>query len=859
MSELEGHHEQVYKAALAGLLHDVGKLGRLAGEVAPGGYAHAEVGKRFVEGYTPAHWHAALAPVGWHHGEREDGKLVRPIEDLGLPVKLVALADRLSSGERETRDEEAPRAKGLLSPFGRIPDPAKLLEIPPEERQWVAKLWFPARKLSLDPDTLFPKAEPDVGGVSSLWEGLKDAARSIQNVYSSGDATIDVYLESMFYLLRDYTWCVPSAYWHSEPDVSLFAHLHTTAALAACLAHSVHLTGSLSEDNVDGLLAAIKVEPWPQDRPVAGLLAGDLSGIQRFLYSLHNPEGAAASLRARSFYLQILTEAIARWLLRELGLPITNALYIGGGGFTLIVPSSAGERLGELRREINERLCKVHGMPLYLGLAYVELVPDDFRLRSGGLAAKEEKLREELEQSKDRRFSELPDELLKNLFSPRGFGGAAGEADPKLVVCDVCGVETSRDLVDEVDDVLFCPNCKGFRQLGRDLVRARYLFLGHIPSRPLPEKDPHTFEDLLASFGAKVAVKRSPKELPPERPATLFALVDDEDLPTAPKLAVGRRFLVNVVPTVSDGEERREIEGMLRSGEAGAPEVGNLKHFGILTRQSKGAPYLGVLRMDMDNLGRIFSKGLGMYATLSRISTLSFLLTVFFEGWVEQIARVVNREHEKGWQRIYTVYSGGDDLFFVGSWDAVVELAQRIRRDLRKFTGREELGISGGIALVHEKYPLYLAAEDALRVEESAKAVKRGGGREKDGFTFLGIALPWEEFGYDEQEGTASDWAERLEELVKEERLPRGLLGRVQRFYHWYCEERSQRGEKGPWNWHAAYWLSRMLDRVEKADEDARRALLELREALAGDGFGRNIARLALAARWAELATRKGG
>ena len=163
-----------------------------------------------------------------------------------------------------------------------------------------------------------------------------------------------------------------------------------------------------------------------------------------------------------------------------------------------------------------------------------------------------------------------------------------------------------------------------------------------------------------------------------------------------PKLAVGRKFTVNLVPTIKK-EELTEIHELLRQDE-NKPGEGDIKHFGILARQSEGAPYLGVLRMDMDNLGRIFSRGLANYATLSRITTLSFLISLFFEGWTEAIAREIDAK--KGVSRIYAVYSGGDDLFFVGSWDAIVELSRRIRRDLRAFTGRGDLGISGGIVLV---------------------------------------------------------------------------------------------------------------------------------------------------------------
>lgn len=847
--------EEVMKVALAGLLHDVGKLGTLAGERATGAYVHATVGERFVRGYVPPQWQDALAPVGWHHGEREEGKIKSPLEEMGLRVKLVALADRLSSGERETKEDDTPRTKQLLSPFGRVPDPNNLEKLKEPERSWLKKLWIPPRKLELDRVSIFPTATTadDIqSALGKLWDGFRQEAQALQKPYEKG-VNITSYLESMFYLLRDFTWCVPSAYWHSEPDVSLFAHLHTTAALGACLAHSVHVDRTLSEDDVNRLLAAIKGEPWPEGPIVAGLLGVDLSGIQKFIYSLYNPEGAAASLRARSFYIQVLTEAIARWILEKLGLPITNAIYIGGGGFTLIVPPCACEKVEELRGEINDVLYRAHGISLYLGLGYMDLAPEDFRLQSEGLAKKREELGEKLDRDKAKRFSSFTKERLARLFEPEGFGGDASDTEAQTILCQVCGAEVPKDRIELIDEVRFCPSCLAFRELGRDLTRAQYLFLAQTVQRKLEGDGPFTWEEVLAAFGSRVAVLRSVRELPPERPATLFALDDGLELPPGPKLAVGRRFLVNLVSTVSGDEERKAVGQFMTEGQR-VPGKGEPKHFGILARQSEGAPYLGILRMDMDNLGRIFSRGLGKYATLSRIATMSFLLSVFFEGWTEVIAKEVNKAHERNWERLYTVYSGGDDLFFVGSWDAVVELARGIRRDLQDFTGRDELGISGGITLVHEKYPLYLAAEDANGAEKAAKSLRKG----KDAFSFLGIALPWKEFGYKEGKHTATSWAKRLTGLISEGRLPRGLLEQVQALYARYTSERKERGEYGPWVWHAAYWLSRMLDRTSKEDEEAREALQELREALSGLDFSRNIARLALAARWAELTT-KGG
>ncbi|MDW8101235.1 MAG: hypothetical protein RML36_17335, partial [Anaerolineae bacterium] len=59
--------------------------------------------------------------------------------------------------------------------------------------------------------------------------------------------------------------------------------------------------------------------------------------------------------------------------------------------------------------------------------------------------------------------------------------------------------------------------------------------------------------------------------------------------------------------------------------------------------QSKGIQRLGVLRMDVDNLGKLFAEGFGENATLSRVAALSFAISLFFEGWVEVLAERVGK------------------------------------------------------------------------------------------------------------------------------------------------------------------------------------------------------------------------
>ena len=67
-------------------------------------------------------------------------------------------------------------------------------------------------------------------------------------------------------------------------------------------------------------------------------------------------------------------------------------------------------------------------------------------------------------------------------------------------------------------------------------------------------------------------------------------------------------------------------------------------YFNHLAEIAKGANKLGVLKMDVDNLGLIFSKGFKHIggASISRVSSLSFYLDLFFSGRINQIVDKFN-------------------------------------------------------------------------------------------------------------------------------------------------------------------------------------------------------------------------
>src|SRR3712207_7611919 len=74
---------------------------------------------------------------------------------------------------------------------------------------------------------------------------------------------------------------------------------------------------------------------------------GDISGVQSFLYTITS-KGALRMLRARSAFLELLAEHAVAEVLREAGVPRTNVIYVGGGGFQLLLPNTeeAAEEIG---------------------------------------------------------------------------------------------------------------------------------------------------------------------------------------------------------------------------------------------------------------------------------------------------------------------------------------------------------------------------------------------------------------------------------------------------------------------------------------------------------------------------------
>jgi CRISPR-associated protein Csm1 len=348
--------------------------------------------------------------------------------------------------------------------------------------------------------------------------------------------------------------------------------------------------------------------------------------------------------------------------------------------------------------------------------------------------------------------------------------------------------------------------------------------------------------------------------LPRGATAAVVYTLDSTDCLTGDVLT---RFRWDDLPVSYDFRWLADATPVKGYGADGQPLIAE---FSDLARASDGVEWLGVLRMDVDNLGTVFKQGLGNDATISRMSTLSEFLRLFFEAWVPRLCRAYNEQ--VGQPRLYLLYAGGDDLFVVGAWSALPELAREIRAEFSEFVGGHHITLSGGIAIEHQKFPLYQLAEDARHaLDEQAKGFKRpGGGHPKDALGFLQTPMGWERF--DE----VTVWKEKLLTMLKPDgavpALPRSFLSRLTEIHTLYAENSARKNmlhrcgaitlnqmqemiRYDRWHWRLVYQLGRFGERYREHQDTINQLGQEIMRE------GGLIADLRVLVRWTALLTRE--
>jgi len=702
-----------------------------------------------------------------------------PSKDNPLLSYLIR-ADHLSAQERMKRESEEKgdfKKAPLISIFSKMDGKGVADE---------GSGYYRPQALKLTEDVIFPMKEKLPSGQWSLepdyhdlWESFLNEAKQL----ISDD--LDLTFIQLYCLLPKYTSFMPSATYVDVPTVSLFDHLKTTAALARCLYETKGKEEFL-------------------------LVGGDVSGIQSFIYSIVD-EGATKQLRGRSLYLNLLTEAVAKHILRALKLPLCNILYTGGGRFQILAPSTPEieHKLEECRRHISSTIYKRHRTDLYLAIEWVRWTPDEHGHTEGddqtGFDAAMRALGDALSfRKRNRKFIEVIEDD-PSFFTPR--------AEDVSSVCKLCG----REYPEGLDESGRCKLCASFTTLASKLVESDYLV--EVWRAPNPHISGLPFEEL--GFGFELVSKRGLEKVRHisadavfVRKINSYAWTHMDTTGYQSPIILDTTFLAKTVAHNVDGSIKTFDE--MAEGDS----------------TSRGLKTWAALRMDVDNLGTKFKGSVSKRATLSR------MLSLFFCGWVDTIAQ--------RYPNIYVVYSGGDDLFLAGRWDEVLEVAKTIRADFKRYTcTNPEWSISGGIFIApSKKHPLRSAATEAGESLENSKHHDESG-KVKDSITVLNTTCFWDEY-VEGVEKLASRIEEELSEGARRAFLRKlyAVFSTYERYAKKMHDERYD-DRYGRWGWLLSYILAKEPWLKERSKRDNFEQQI-----------GENIRFLGLTTRLVELRTR---
>ena len=683
---------------LGALLHDLGKVRQRAQDPSERGMTHGEIGYRWLSEVYGEGIVASAARS--HHGCNEETWL----SNASL---LIYEADNCAASERRARfDKDKDQGKEwhrnvqLASVFSRVMDPRAedQTDVPPP----------PAYHSLVTLDQWRPPSPSERSNSAedykSLWRGFWTELDALKT--SGNHRNID----ALLHLLEKYTAFVPSITlkvfgtddmetYRKHPDVSLFDHMKVTAALALCMA-DYYSELYADEWNRKVLKQEITGQSTREEEQPFLLVGGDLSGVQQFIYTISS-KGALRSLKGRSFFLELLTEQVVDRLLEELRLTRCNVIFTGGGRFYLVAANTSGsvETIGRVRGEVNTWLLDDYNGQLQQFIEAVPFSKDDVHEISPVWA----RLAGELEAAKRKKWVHHLERVLE---APQEPHETCFESS-----CQVCGRE-DRELVAERvadDEIRVCDPCGDQMRLGLLLQRA--VRKGSMPVLYRWDEPPPIERDKYVRIGGRflqpaAGMLGQGKEEALNRASAVYHL-NDWDLKHFGH-ARSRPLLAGVY--LPREEECRDLEGMARGG--------------------LGTERIAVLRMDVDYLGRIFSRCVPAgERTLSRMASLSRQLSLFFKYHINGLLAGeadypkpvrVSREWKK--ERLASVvYSGGDDLFLIGHWLDVAEAAFDIEAAFREFTGNPFITLSAGMTLGGIHDPVYRLAEKAGEAESRAK------------------------------------------------------------------------------------------------------------------------------------------
>lgn len=644
------------KLVLGALLHDIGKVIYRQGDDRR---KHSQSGYDFLKEDVQAQEcdKDILDCVRYHHVDALKGAKLNQ----DALAYIVYIADNIASAADRRQNDSSDTGFEISMPLQSV---FNILNNNQEEKYYEPK--------TLDPEDgiNYPGSEKKKFDRSYY---TKVRTNLINNL--SGLEWTQEYINSLLEVLEANLSYVPSSTAKNEmADISLYDHLKLTAAVSSCILD--YLEEQKIADYREYLLVKGK-DFYTQEAFL--LYAMDISGIQDFIYTITS-QNALKTLRARSFYLEIMMEHMIDCLLDKLHLSRANLIYSGGGHCYILMANTqkARQTAKEFVQGLNKWFLDTFQIALYIGWGQASCSANSLKnFPEGSYEQIFKTIGEEISIRKSRRYT--ADQI--RLLNAKKNGDYTRE-------CKVC------KRIGTVDEEGICPTCSAIENFSKNILYDEYF---------------------------TVSLKKSENALP--LPGAYYLTTDNDN-----SLKIKMQHDDFFVRAYS---KNKLVTGKHISTKLWVGSYTDRRTFEEYAQDAEGVKRLGIIRADVDNLGQTFVSGFAnpknhnRYVTLSRTATLSRQLSLFFKCHINKILREsdFSIDRKPMHPRLATIcYSGGDDLFIVGAWNEIIELAVDIRRNFERYT-QGTLTLSAGIGVYVPGYPISAIAREVALMEDSSKAL----------------------------------------------------------------------------------------------------------------------------------------
>lgn len=607
-----------------------------------------------------------------------------------------------------------------------------------------------------------------------LWDSFVEALKDIPRSHRSN---LSLWLDHFDSLWQCFTQAIPAATaFDVKPEVSLFDHSKTTAALAVAL-WRFHADQDHNPDLVREQFRA----QWDRQRTGSDeakaawdtrkllLIQGDFSGIQDFIFATggETQRRAAKLLRGRSFYISLLTECAALKVLEALSLPSTSQVINAAGKCLIVAPNTdaAVTALGRVQDELNAWFLTHTWGQSGVGLAWLPAACKDFMSGEGGVSPFRDLMKqlfEQLEEVKLRRFG-----LCGESPPPPLYAGFLDAFDNTKGACVIDGRSPATKELPGERDAFVSALAHDQIMAGKWLATheriliTRQGFNHNTLTLPIFEyyiNFTHD-EEITGRFGTEAASGNLVRSWD-------FSLPEDPMEPLWNGYA--RRYINAYVARFGhmDAWESDKYRGIgnIADFDRHPDEIKTLNHVARddqrLNEEGNwvGVEALTTLKGDVDNLGLIIQKGLER-PTFAKMAALSRQMNAFFTIWLPWLCH-------KEFPDTYTVFAGGDDFFLIGPWCSTIRLSRRMREEFARYvTGNPDIHFSAGLSMTKPGLPirhLAMLAEEALDNAKEHNPDNRTP-TPKNAVTCFGHHVTWREFEtLMEREAALSEIATRL-------------------------------------------------------------------------------------------------